>query len=395
MARRRTSSRERILALLGLLLGCAPQPSAGGLRELDGSSGEGEVSPRPDDAAGSAKQQQQTTPISVDPVDSSALTLQPSQETIHMWGGLYDDATLEAPMPLIPGVVGPGDPLDFVRVHCLIRGPQEQAKVRCRAAGRSASPSIAKSWHDRLNACTEVHERAPTRAELRKVQATWKAIVEGPDFQSKGMTWSAARYAPPALTGTPALLEVAITHEWKGPERVGRGCENVPPDQGCDPYVVDTGRTITLTRDAVRYGYSEAPDVALERLFGGRAPLLHRVRIGTANAQGFVEEHPSLKVDGSNMGIEDYRRRQLAALDAFEAAVDQRPEVLAAIHINKAITALHLKDLALLRAEVDALRKLLASARIDRGSLMIDNALAVFDRVLAKEWLLEDPCPPP
>jgi hypothetical protein len=306
---------------------------------------------------------------------------------------LYPDEKLGGPVPLTSGVLAPGDPVEFVRVHCLIRGPQEKASVRCTAAGRRDSPPVAKSWHERLEACTDKRERKPRRRELKAVQASWQDIVNGQDFKTKGMSWSVARYNPPVPSSGKTLVEVAITHEWRGPERVGRGCENPPPDVGCDPYVVETGRMITMKRHAVRYGYSGAPGIELRQLFGGRAPLLHRLRIGEANAQGNVQDHPILKIAGSKNGIEDYRRRQLAALDALMAAGDHSPNVQAAILINKAIAALHLKDLDLLRSEVAELRELVTRAKVDRKALELDNTLAHFDRVLAGEWLLEDPCP--
>jgi hypothetical protein len=320
--------------------------------------------------------------------------LQTSQETIYVWGGIYMDPLLEAPVPLAGDVLRPGGELELVRARCIVRGPKERATVRCSASGRKPGPVASQAWQERLRACTRVREASPSRKDLRAIQDAWKAIVAGDDFRSKGMAWSVARYDPPAPTGNATLLEVAIIHLWKGPERVAKGCENVPPNQGCDPVAVETGRTITMERESVRYAYSRGPGGALARPFGGRAPLLHRVRIGQANSRGFVEDDPRLEIAGAENGIEDYRRRQIASLDAFAASADHPADVRAAIHINKGIAALHLKDLPTLRTEVEALRRLLSRTPVDRASLEVDNTLAYFDRVLAGEWLLEDPCAP-
>ena len=116
------------------------------------------------------------------------------------------------------------------------------------------------------------------------------------------------------------------------------------------------------------------------------------MRIGERDAQGIVRDHEAFKVAGAKDGIEPYRRRQLAAFDAFDAAAKPSPDVRAALRINRAVTALHLKDLDLLRKQVAALRTLDKRENLDRETLQLDVELAVFDRVLAGEWLLEDPC---
>jgi hypothetical protein len=116
------------------------------------------------------------------------------------------------------------------------------------------------------------------------------------------------------------------------------------------------------------------------------------MRIGQRNDRGVVQDDESFKVKGSSDGIEAYRKRQLAAFDRFERQNQLSPTVQASLHINRAVTALHLKDLKLLRKEVDALEALARRESVDRQALEIDKDLAVFERVLAGEWLLEDPC---
>ena len=68
------------------------------------------------------------------------------------------------------------------------------------------------------------------------------------------------------------------------------------------------------------------------------------------------------------------------------------PQVRAAITLNRAILALRLRDLDMLRREVDALRSMANRADVDGAGLRLDASLAVFDRVLTGAWLLEDPC---
>ena len=68
--------------------------------------------------------------------DDEALVLQTSQETIYVWGGIYMDPLLEAPVPLAGDVLRPGGELELVRARCIVRGPKERATVRCSASGR-------------------------------------------------------------------------------------------------------------------------------------------------------------------------------------------------------------------------------------------------------------------
>ncbi|MGB1699771.1 MAG: hypothetical protein ACPHRO_07450, partial [Nannocystaceae bacterium] len=199
-----------------------------------------------------------------------------------------------------------------------------------------------------------------------------------------------------ADANAPTLLEVVFTFSWRGPETRTGGCENVDPSmQGCDPFTIETGRTVTHTRTTVRYAYSGAPEQELSGLFLGRAPKLYGAVVGPRNAQGFVQPHPRLRLDGHPDGPDAYYRTLLGAYQDFDDAAEHGPQVRAAIALNKAILTLRIRDLARLKQEVAALRALAAREDVDADALKLETSLAVFDRVLAGEWLLEDPCAEP
>ena len=215
-----------------------------------------------------------------------------------------------------------------------------------------------------------------------------------PTAQAVHVIQNLGRVVPPVADAMgPTLLEVIYTYAWRGPETRTGGCEDVDPSmQGCDPFTIKTGRTVTHTRTTVRYAYSGAPEQELSGLFLGRAPELHGALIGQRNAQGYVQLHPRLQVGGSTNGPDAYYRDQLGAYVDFEAAANHSPQVRAAITLNRAILALRLRDLDMLRREVDALRSMANRADVDGAGLRLDASLAVFDRVLTGAWLLEDPC---
>ena len=100
-------------------------------------------------------------------------------------------------------------------------------------------------------------------------------------------------------------------------------------------------------------------------------------------------------MDGSPDGPDVYYQTLLGAYQDFEDAADHGPQVRAAITLNKAILALRIRDLARLKQEMSALRALADREDVDANALKLDTSLAVFDRVLAGEWLLEDPCADP
>ena len=179
------------------------------------------------------------------------------------------------------------------------------------------------------------------------------------------------------------VYEVVLRRVYKGPELRAGGCSNRPPNQGCQPYSVPTGRNITIVQEHAQYIYSGRSDAWMRHFFVGRAPKLHRLLIGHRNARGRVQNHPTLRVA---------RKQQFAAYEAFDAAARHPPDIRAALRINRAIATLYLKDIDRLREQVSALRLLDAQEKLNRKALQLDNALSVFDRVLARQWLLSDPC---
>ena len=383
--------RSRILsAMLACLCACAPSrpsapetPQASSNAFTDGSRST--TAPAPRD--------------SQPPIDLDTLEVVSSATTIYMWGGLYADPALDAPVPLASGVLHPGDALTLVRVHCRVQGVGTAAKVRCSAAGRTPTPPAGQSWHDRARACTELRTRTPSMRQILAVRqyldrTLQPAEATSPTAGAVHMIQDLGRVTPPVVDAKgPTLLEVVFTFSWQGPETRTGGCEDVDPSmQGCDPFTIKTGRTVTHTRTTVRYAYSGAPEQELSGLFLGRAPELHGALIGHRNVQGYVQLHPRLQVGGSTNGPDAYYRDQLGAYVDFETAADHSPQVRAAITLNRAILALRLRDLNMLRREVDALRSMANRADVDGAALRLDASLAVFDRVLTGAWLLEDPC---
>ncbi len=318
--------------------------------------------------------------------------VQASLETIYVYGGMHTDDALKAPAPLTPGTLRPGEPLELVTIRCLIRGPRNKASVRCSATGRQELPHQSKQSRERLHACTKLKVRSPRRPEVKTIEKSWVAVVGSEDFEKRGMSWNLVRWEPPKLGDTNTLYEVIVRHEWRGEDTRSGGCENPPPNMSCDPYTVKTGRMTTLHQESVTYVYSEAPGTTLNHFFGGRAPPLHRMRIGHRNERGEVQDDEAFKAKGSSDGIEAYRKRQLAAYDAFEKGKELSPTVRAALVINRAITAMHLQDLKLLRRYRDELGKLERAGGLNTQALELAEAKAVFDRVLHGEWLLQDIC---
>ena len=155
--------RRGMIKALTLLCACAGTPPRPSTPETSQSSSS--PAPDADDSAVVSTPRDTRTPIDLD-----TLEVVSSGATIYMWGGLYIEPDLDAPVPLIPGILRPGDALTLVRVHCRVQGVGTAARVRCGAAGRTPTPTAGRSWHDRARACTQLDIREPSRAQVRAVQ---------------------------------------------------------------------------------------------------------------------------------------------------------------------------------------------------------------------------------
>lgn len=323
------------------------------------------------------------------PLRDDEVELMPSGTLLYVWGGVVFDDALDAPLPLTGGAIRPGSEVDWLDVECLFDQTVTPPHIGC-APRKLAPDGHAAAYFGKLGACLSLDGRQPSAAEVEALTESFEALL-APPANLALIPQLLRKWQLPAVAATEertAVLRVIVRQRQRRKETRSAGCDNVPPGQGCDPYVVTTGRTIIAEGTHFKAATS-AGDELDGYAFTGKAPPLFDIVMRRRDTGAALADASAESTDAATRA-----ERRLELLDTLPTE-GAGPNVRAAIWTARAIAAVAMRDVTRVAAAVAELQAAVDTGGVDVAALKLDVTLPNLWRIARGEWLLSDPCRKP